>query len=333
MGSLPPNVLDIRDLAIAIDRDGQERSILRGVNLAVPAGRAVGLVGESGSGKSVTARAVMGHRPRRSRITGSVVAAGTDPFTATRRELRSMRAHDVAMVYQDPRAALNPYRRIGDFMIETLDEGSRAERQARAVAALAEVGVPNGPVRLRQYPHELSGGLLQRVVIAAAILQAPRLILADEPTTALDVTTQSEVMAVLKELQVERGLGMLFISHDLDLAAAVTDELCVMYAGRVLEQGPTRSVHDDPLHPYTYALLAARPSLTDVHRLRTIPTRSADERESSACVFADRCPFALARCRTEVPVVEEVAPGRRVACHRSSELAGRLAEGWDEVMS
>ena len=211
------------------------------------------------------------------------------------------------MIFQDPRAHVNPVRRIGDFMTEALraNQGvSAAEAGRRAADMLAQVGIDDGERRLRQYPHELSGGMLQRVMIAAALLTEPALLLADEPTTALDVTTQAEVMAILDELRREFGLAMLFITHDLELAAAICDRTAVMYAGQIVEIRASDLLHDDPLHPYTAALAAARPDIAQTRaRLRAIPGRplSAFEAPRRACAFAPRCPHATAACRERCP--------------------------------
>jgi oligopeptide/dipeptide ABC transporter ATP-binding protein len=201
-----------------------------------------------------------------------------------------------------------------------------AEARRRAVDMLAQVGIDDGAKRLRQYPHQMSGGMLQRVMIAAALLTKPRLLLADEPTTALDVTTQAEVMAILDGLRREFGLAMLFITHDLDLAAAICDRTAVMYAGQIVEIRASALLHDDPLHPYTAALAAARPDITQTaHRLRAIPGRplSAFEAPSQECAFAPRCPHAMDVCRTEVPALARLDGGVS-RCARAQELRGQL---------
>ena len=232
------------------------------------------------------------------------------------------------MIFQDPRAHINPVRRIGDFMTEALRASGVASREAgrRACDMLDQVGIDEGARRLRQYPHELSGGMLQRVMIGAALLTEPRLLLADEPTTALDVTTQAEVMAILDELRRTRGLSLLFITHDLELAAAICDRTAVMYAGQIVEDRSSDRLHDDPLHPYTAALAAARPDIARTRdRLRTIPGRplSAFEAPSSGCAFAARCGHAADGCRSSaVPLT--ALDGGLTRCVRAAELRGRL---------
>jgi oligopeptide/dipeptide ABC transporter ATP-binding protein len=236
----------------------------------------------------------------------------------------------VAVVFQDPRAHINPVRRIEDFMTEslrTLDDISKAEASRRAIEGLEEVGIDHPAKRLRQYPHELSGGMLQRVMIATALLSEPLLLLADECTTALDVTTQSEVMAILDELRRDRGLSMLFITHDLELAGAVCDRTCVMYAGQVVETSAADRLHADPLHPYSAALVQARPDITSsAHRLVAIPGRPVSAFEApSGCRFAPRCPYAEESCREHEQETHALDAGR-VRCERATELRGRLLE-------
>ena len=231
------------------------------------------------------------------------------------------------MIFQDPRAHVNPVRRIGDFMTEALrvNHGvSRAEARRRAVDVLTQVGIEDGARRLQQYPHQMSGGMLQRVMIAAALLTGPRLLLADEPTTALDVTTQAEVMAILDGLRRQSGLAMLFITHDLELAAAICDRTAVMYAGQIVEVRASSLLHSDPLHPYTAALATARPDITQAtHRLRAIPGRplSAFEAPAGECAFAPRCPHVVGVCRAAVPDLVEMAGGFPAAPVRTSSAA------------
>jgi oligopeptide/dipeptide ABC transporter ATP-binding protein len=276
----------------------------------------------------MTARAIDRLLPRGAEVTGSIRFGGEDVNELAGAGLRRYR-NQVAMIFQDPRAHTNPVRRIGDFMTEALQANlavPAAEARSRAVDMLAQVGIDDGAKRLRQYPHQMSGGMLQRVMIAAALLTKPRLLLADEPTTALDVTTQAEVMAILDGLRRDFGLAMLFITHDLDLAAAICDRTTVMYAGQIVEIRASALLHDDPLHPYTAALAAARPDITQTaHRLRAIPGRplSAFEAPSQECAFAPRCPHATDVCRTEVPALARLDGGVS-RCARAHELRGQL---------
>ncbi|RYP88281.1 ABC transporter ATP-binding protein [Nocardioides guangzhouensis] len=301
------------------------RPVLAGVDLQVGAGEIVGLVGESGSGKSVTARAALGLLPPTAEVEGRVTVDGVDVLSAPAADVRRLRAESVAMVFQDPRAGINPMRRIGDHLTESARlTGRRRDldaARARALELLDAVGLPDPRRHLRQYPHELSGGMLQRVMIAGALMGSPRLLLCDEPTTALDVTTQAEIVALLGRLQRERGMGMLFITHDLDLAASVCDRIHVMYAGRVVEQAPALGLFEQPRHPYTAGLLASTPAIDGGGtRLRAIPGVPLSLLEDpSGCVFAARCDRVLDEvCRVLAPPV--VADGvRSVRCARPLE--------------
>jgi ABC-type dipeptide/oligopeptide/nickel transport system ATPase component len=263
-------LLRIRGLTVDAPSKATIKRLLNGVDLDVSAGEAVALVGESGSGKSLTTRCVMRLQPGHFVVDGIIEFDGHDVLTMNRDQLHAFRGRDVGMIFQDPRAHINPVHRVDDFLTEALRTTrgvSRADAEDRAVTLLGEVGVRNAGQRMRQYPHQLSGGLLQRVLIASVLLGEPSLLLADEPTTALDVTAQSDVMAIVEEQREQRGLAMLFITHDLELAASCCDRLAVMYAGEIVEQGP--HVYEDPQHPYTRELLAARPSIE--HRSERLP--------------------------------------------------------------
>ena len=326
-------LLDVDDLVVRLPVEGSTRTVLHGVSLSIRPGEALGLVGESGSGKSMTARAIDRLLPPGAAVGGTLRYDGGDLTRFAGADLRRYRA-EVAMIFQDPRAHINPVRRIGDFMTEALRTNAgvaTSEAERRAVELLDAVGIEDGRRRLRQYPHELSGGLLQRVMIAAALLTEPRLLLADEPTTALDVTTQAEVMAILDDLRREFNLALLFITHDLELAAAVCDRTAVMYAGELVEVRASTLLHDDPLHPYTAALAAARPDIdSTAHRHVAIPGRplSAFEAPADACAFAPRCPHASDACTSAHPVVVELDGGLS-RCVRASELRGTLKVAHD----
>jgi oligopeptide/dipeptide ABC transporter ATP-binding protein len=328
-GTTEAPLLEVDHLTVRLPVDGRQQAVLRDVSLTLRAGEAVGLVGESGSGKSMTARAIDRLLPRGAELDGHVRYRGRDVSELAGQELRSFR-RNVAMIFQDPRAHVNPVRRIGDFMTEALRTNlkvSADESRQRAVDMLAQVGIDDGARRLRQYPHELSGGMLQRVMIAAALLTEPQLLLADEPTTALDVTTQAEVMAILDDLRREYGLAMLFITHDLELAAAICDQTVVMYAGQVVEVRSSALLHEDPLHPYTAALAAARPDIArTAARLQAIPGRplSAFEAPAEECAFAPRCVHAEDACLAGVPAVISL-DGGLARCARAGELRGQLA--------
>ncbi|MCL7428403.1 ABC transporter ATP-binding protein [Streptomyces sp. YS415] len=330
--STPP-LLHIDALRIDLPLDGRLRTVVHRAEVSIPEGSAVALVGESGSGKSLTARSVMGLLPRGARVHGDVRFAGESVPAMTPERLRAFRAREVAMVFQDPRAHINPARGIGDFLIEGLTTARgvpAAEATRKVVTILREVGIADAERRMRQRPHELSGGLLQRVMIAAALAAEPRLLLADEPTTALDVTTQEEVMAIVAEAREARGLALLFITHDLELAAAVCDRVAVMYAGTTVEELPAERLHRGAAHPYARALLASRPPLSDTGaRLSPIPGRPLSGFEvPDGCAFSDRCPRVQELCRSERPHPSPTGDAM-TACHfphiSDSEEVGRHA--------
>ncbi|HEY1105176.1 MAG TPA: ABC transporter ATP-binding protein, partial [Agromyces sp.] len=259
----PPrtSLLDIADLTLDLPNGTR---LLDGISLTVEAGETVGLVGESGSGKSLTARTVLGLTPEASTLGGRVVVDGHDLVGAGKRDVLDVRRHAAAMIFQDPRAGINPMRTIGDHMTETLRlcEGrSEADARARALELLGAVRLPRPEDHLKQFPHEFSGGMLQRVMIAGALTSSPKLLVCDEPTTALDVTTQAEIIRVLVEQRASRGMGMLFITHDLNLAASICDRVVVMSKGRVEETGDARRVFSTPTADYTKRLVAATPTV------------------------------------------------------------------------
>jgi oligopeptide/dipeptide ABC transporter ATP-binding protein len=323
-------LLQVEGLHVDLPMGGVPRTVIHDVSLSVHAGEALGLVGESGSGKSMTLRAIVRLLPAGARVDGVVRLDGAAVHELDAKALRRLRSHDVAVIHQDPRAHINPVRTVGDFLTEglvTTQGVRRREAEDRVVAILDEVGVDGARRRLRQRPHELSGGLLQRVMIAAALASGARLILADEPTTALDVTTQEEVVAILDEQRRGRGLALVFVTHDLELAAAVCDRTAVMYAGSIVEEATSAALHEHAAHPYTVALLGARPGFGHADgRLRTIPGRPLSAFEApDGCAFADRCPQVFARCRAERPVLRPV-PGGVAACHVAERVASSPAE-------
>ncbi|MBN6051102.1 ABC transporter ATP-binding protein [Nonomuraea sp. RK-328] len=297
-------MLEIDDLSVRLPHTA--RPAIDRMSLTVAENETVGLVGESGSGKSLTARAVLGLLPEGVQTGGAIRMDGADVLAMSPASLRRHRTHAAAMIYQDPRAAISPFRRIGDFLTEILREeiGARAAR-ARAVELLGMVGLPEPERHVRQHPHELSGGMLQRVVIAAALAGEPRLLLADEPTTALDVTTQAEIIRLLRDLRARTRTGMLFITHDLELAAMICDRVYVMYAGRVMETGPTRRLFARPRHPYTAGLLAATPRVAHGGTLPPpIPGRPPDLLSAlPGCPFTPRCPDAMDSCTAAAPLL------------------------------
>ncbi|WP_406012825.1 ABC transporter ATP-binding protein [Streptomyces sp. NBC_00984] len=315
-------VLEIDGLGVRLPGEQAARPILDGVTLRVGAGETVGLVGESGSGKSVACRSVLGLLPPRARTSGEVRVAGRDVLAMNRAELAGLRAREVAMIYQDPRASVNPLRRVGDFLTEGLRGAGTpaAAAENRAEELLDAVGIRDPRGALRRYPHQFSGGMLQRVVIAAALAGEPALLVADEPTTALDVTTQAEIIAILTRLQAARGTGMLFVTHDLELASAICDRVYVMYAGRIVETSSTDALFDHPRHPYTAGLLACTPRIeAGAAAPRPIPGRPVSLAEAPpGCAFAARCAHAQPRCSEGTPELAHHGDGL-AACHRADE--------------
>jgi oligopeptide/dipeptide ABC transporter ATP-binding protein len=306
-----------------------EWNVIEGIDLTVARGEVVGLVGESGSGKSMTARTIMRLLPPNARTKGTLRLDGEDLLSLSPRALRRTRAQTLGMIFQDPRAHVDPLWSIGDYLGEglTVHGGlSRADARVESLRLLREVGIDDGERVLRSYPHQLSGGMLQRVMIASAIALEPDLIIADEPTTALDVTIQREIVGIFADLRRQRGLAMIFITHDLDLASVLCDRVVVMYAGRIVEEQATADLFARPLHPYTSGLLAARPRLDDrAERLTVIPGQPVRPFEAPAgCPFHPRCAFARERCVERRPPLREIVPGGVAACVRSEEL---IAEG------
>ncbi len=321
-------LLEVEHLSVWLPVEGSPRSILTDVSLSLEEGEALGIVGESGSGKSMTARAIARLLPPSAEIAGTVAFDGADTYELKGAALRRFRSQ-VPIVFQDPRAHINPLRRIGDFMCEgALASGGQSKAAAlkKATKLLGDMGIKDPEGRLHQYPHELSGGMLQRVMIASTLMTDPRLILADEPTTALDVTTQEEVVAILDELRRERGLALIFITHDLDLAAALCDQTAVFYAGEIVDLQASSTLHTDPLHPYMAGLAAARPAVDSRGgRLAVIPGNPISAYEAPrGCRFAARCGFAEDRCTAGRVALEPVASGF-ARCVRAEEL--RAARG------
>ncbi|MFE7331888.1 ABC transporter ATP-binding protein [Streptomyces sp. NPDC057565] len=323
------NTLDIQGLRITLP--GTARPVLDGIDLTVGAGETVALVGESGSGKTLTSRSALRLLPPAAITEGAVRVDGHDVLTMDADQLRALRTGTVAMIFQDPRAAINPLRRIGDFLTESVrltKAMNQAEATAQACELLEAVGLDASA--LQKYPGQVSGGMLQRVMIATALMGDPALLLADEPTTALDVTTQAEVIALLSRLRERFGTGLLFVTHDLDLAAAISDRVYVMYAGRIAESGPAEALFAHPRHPYTAALLASTPRMEGPQgRLAAIDGQPPDLRQAlHGCAFAARCPLATEICERDVPSALS-APGRpehQAACHHSDRLEGSAVD-------
>jgi oligopeptide transport system ATP-binding protein len=322
-------LLDVRDLETRFfTTDGVVRAV-NGISYSVARGECLAIVGESGSGKTVGVLSILrliASPP--GRITGGeVLFRGTDLLTLDAAALRKIRGGEISVIFQDPMTSLNPVMRVGDQITENLREHeplTRRAARARAVDLLAQVGIPTPAARLRDYPHQFSGGMRQRVMIAMALACRPHLIIADEPTTALDVTIQAQIVELVKRLQSEHGTSVIWISHDLGVVARLADRVAVMYAGHIVEMAPVDDLYAHPAHPYTLGLLASLPRIDGVReKLKAIgglPPSLSDGVQG--CPFAPRCGFATDRCRAENPALSEVAPAHAVACWHD-----RITEG------
>jgi oligopeptide transport system ATP-binding protein len=332
----PPPLLEVRDLAVEFATPDGVVSAVNGVGFTLGPGETLAIVGESGSGKSVTAQAVMGLVDRPGAVTGGSVwlfpsgdtpyPGGVDLLRLNDEERRQVRGRRIAMIFQDPLSALNPVFSVGfqiGEMFRVHQGCSRREARRRAVEALRRVRIPSAAERVRDHPHQFSGGMRQRVMIAMALALGPEVLIADEPTTALDVTVQAQILELLADLQAETGMGLVLITHDLGVAAEVADRVAVMYAGRVVETGPAGEVLLAPRHPYTQGLLASRPQGVGRLGQRLEPIAGAPpslSRIPPGCPFHPRCPYAVERCRVERPPLAEVLPGRASACWRTEEV-------------
>ena len=314
------SVLSVGNLAVEFAAPYGPLQALRNVSLEVGSGEIVGIVGESGCGKSTLLNAILGLLPANGRIArGRITLSGTDLLGLSDRALDSVRGDRMSVVFQDPMTTLNPVLSIGRQMTDILYRLplSTADKRARVAAMLARVGIPDPLLRIGQYPHELSGGMRQRVAIAMAMLVEPELLIADEPTTALDATLEIQIVRLLKELQRNTGCSILFISHHLGLIAELCDSVAVMYAGEIVERGSARDIFHRPAHPYTQRLLECDPARIHqpTSRLPTIPGDVPNLLAIPAgCIFADRCPYAFALC-TVKPAQRLVASGHTAACH------------------
>ena len=320
-------LLDIRGLAVEfVTRRGPLRA-LDDVSFSIARGEILGLVGESGAGKSLTGRAIIGLIDPPGRICGGEIAfEGRRIDDLGPEEIRKLRGRRIGTIFQDPLTSLDPLQRIGDQLVETIRTHlplSESAARERAISLLTEVGLPAAAERMRAWPHEFSGGMRQRVVIALALACEPSLLIADEPTTALDVTVQAQILDLLRDLQAQTGMAIILITHDLGVVAEMADEVVVMYGGRIAEQGPVEVIFSQPSHPYTRGLLASIPRLSTPHKSRlptiegTVPSLDA---MPSGCRFQNRCPFAEARCGAARPPLESVGTDHVVSCARWREL-------------
>ena len=316
--------LEIRDLRVSFRTQNGVVEAVRGVDFDVPQGATLGVVGESGSGKSVSFLAAMGLLPKSAVITGSVKVDGVELIGASRRTMNKVRGQKMAMIFQDPLSALNPVHRVGDQIVEMIQSHHDTDNAAagkRAVELLDMVGIPQPDERARQYPHELSGGMRQRVMIAMAIANNPSVLIADEPTTALDVTVQAQILEVIDNIRRETNTAVVMITHDLGVIARVADHVQVMYAGRAAERATVSELFRHPTHPYTVGLMQSIPRV-GVDRLTPIPGVPPNMlRPPSGCAFRPRCPHAIDACAAAAPEMHACAQSL-TACIRSEELFG-----------
>jgi oligopeptide/dipeptide ABC transporter ATP-binding protein len=324
------SLLSVEHLTTVFDLPSGSVPAVADVSFAIEAGETLGLVGESGSGKSVTAFSIMRLVQPPGRIAGGRIRFnGRDLLALDAEEMRRVRGADIALIFQEPMTALNPVFTIGDQIAETLlvhKRATRREARAQAVALLRSVRIPDAAARVHDYPHQLSGGMRQRVLIAMALACRPALVIADEPTTALDVTIQAEVLDLLREMKAALSLSLLLITHDLGVVAETADRVAVMYAGRIVEQGPVRAVFREPQHPYTRGLLASMPGGPPGHRLRAIAgsvPRLGDL--PAGCAFHPRCPDRFAPCTSEPPPDYDVGTGHSAKCYLHDPVRGRQA--------
>lgn len=318
-------VLEVKDLVTTFRIDKKEYEVLRGVSFDLNENETLCMVGESGCGKSVTTLSVMGLLPNNGRIvSGSIKLNGQELTTMSPKELNALRGKQMGMIFQEPMTALNPLLTIGRQMTESLmlHRGmSKKEAMATAVSYLEKVGIANPEERLKQFPFQLSGGLRQRIMIAMVMAVQPSLLIADEPTTALDVTIQKQVLVLLNKLKKDVSTGVLFITHDLSVVAEIADRVIVLYSGRKVEEGSIEQIFAKPQHPYTIGLMNAVPNVDlDEFDIQPIPGTFPNITEDiGGCRFHPRCPYATERCRKEVPEMLETEPGHFVYCHKIEE--------------
>jgi oligopeptide transport system ATP-binding protein len=318
-------LLQIRDLSVSYGADSGRVAVVRAVSLDIAPGEIVGLVGESGSGKTQLLMSILGLNTR-ARLRGSIRYHDQELIGLNAAQLNAVRGSRIAMIFQDPMTALNPYLRIGSQITEVLrvhrGVGRRAAEHA-ATAMLESVHMPEASQTLRRYPHELSGGMRQRVMIAMALIAEPQVLLADEPTTALDVTVQAQILSLLRELRARTGIAIVLVTHDIGVIAEIADRVAVMYAGTIVEQAAVEPLFSDPRHPYTEALQHCLPrlDLPVTAELASIPGAPPDPAAMPAgCPFAPRCAYRLPVCDREVPALLEAAPGHYKACHYEGAL-------------
>ena len=323
-------ILEVSDLEVEFAVDDGKIKVLDGVSFQVAPGKTLGIVGESGCGKSVTSLAIMGllPRPHGQVVAGSIRFQGEELLAMQPDQMYKVRGNRISMIFQEPMTALNPVQTVGDQLMEVFSlhrpDFSKAQRKEAAIAMLQKVGIPEPAQRFAVYPHNLSGGMRQRVMIAMALACEPDLLICDEPTTALDVTIQAQILDLMKALQAQTGMAIIFITHDLGVVAELCDEVVVMYAGRAVERADIFELFDHPRHPYTHGLMASIPRLEDVPKslLKTIKGQVPALHEMPAgCRFSNRCPHATEICVGTIPVTEQLSERHAVACHHWKELS------------
>jgi peptide/nickel transport system ATP-binding protein len=327
-------LLEVKDLSTSFNTEDGVLRAVQGVSFSVEKGQTLGIVGESGCGKSVTCLTIMGLNPKRTTMSsGEALWKGEDLLTTKQSRLREIRGNEISMIFQDPMTSLNPVHTIGRQLVEAIllhrDVTKRVAR-ARALELLKAVGIPRAEGRIDDYPHQFSGGMRQRVMIAMALINDPDLLIADEPTTALDVTTQAQILALMKRLQEDFGSAIIMITHDLGVVAEIADDVVVMYAANVVEQAEVHDLFQRPQHPYTWGLMGSLPRLdADVERLTQIPGQPPSLlRPPNGCRFHPRCPYVMEVCKTTVP---ELLPTQRdqahlQRCHLDEETKEREAQ-------
>jgi peptide/nickel transport system ATP-binding protein len=341
-------LLEVKDLLVHFETEDGIVQAVDGISYSVERGRALGIVGESGSGKSVSSMTVMGlTRAGNARISGSITFDGMDLLTASDAEMRKVRGGEIAMIFQDPLSSLHPFYKIGDQLAEahrSHNDVSKAKARDRAVEMLGLVGIPDPRRRVDSYPHEFSGGMRQRVMIAMALINDPKLLIADEPTTALDVTVQAQILELIQKLQSELDTAVVMITHDLGVVAEVTEEIAVMYAGRIVEYGSADTIFAAPEHPYTWGLLKSIPRLDTPRDQELVPIYGRPPsliNKPSGCAFHPRCPYVREAHKKIDPALEPTGgadPSHKVACllpaetRRSLWAALRAGETPDEVL-
>jgi peptide/nickel transport system ATP-binding protein len=329
-------LLSVEDLRVSFHTDDGVVHAVDGITYSVPAGKTLGIVGESGSGKSVSSLTTLGlTRTQGGRIEGRMMFEGKDLVAATDDQLRAIRGNDIAMIFQDPLSSLHPFYKVGAQLVEAVQahrDVSKKVARGRAVELLTLVGIPDPEGRVDQYPHEFSGGMRQRVMIGMALANEPKLLIADEPTTALDVTVQAQILALLEDLQDRLGMAIIIITHDLGVVATIADEIAVMYAGRIVEHASAERIFGSPQHPYTWGLLKSIPRLDSPRDEELVPIAGRPPsliNRPSGCHFNPRCPYVQEECRRIDPRLKPAPdePGHAVACLLAPTVRAQIWQG------